>query len=43
MGPSDTIKRNAMGGACDMYDGEERCIQAFRGRLERQTSLRRLA
>jgi len=27
----DLIKENGMGGACDLYGGEERCIQDFGG------------
>jgi hypothetical protein len=27
----DKMKKNAMGGACSVYAGEERCVQGFGG------------
>ena len=29
--PSDWIKKNEIGRQCDMYGGQERCIQGFYG------------
>ena len=33
------IKKNEVGGACDMYGGEERCIQGFGGNMRDEAHL----
>ena len=34
----DKIKKNEVGGTCNTYCGEERCIQGFGGETHRKTS-----